>query len=73
MLTISCVLPFTVGTRVVPQNSTMKVAGTAFRGFGSHCDRYHSPDLTAAAALGTTDADVHAFASRLVMLCGIHW
>jgi len=53
------------GTRVVPRHASKSVAGTVFQGFGAHCDDYPVPYLTAAAALGTTELDVQAFAARL--------
>uniref|UniRef100_S4RAG1 O-phosphoseryl-tRNA(Sec) selenium transferase n=1 Tax=Petromyzon marinus TaxID=7757 RepID=S4RAG1_PETMA len=54
------------GARVVPLGGvTQTVGGREFRGFMSHSPCYPVAYLNAAAAIGMTQADVGAFASRL--------
>lgn len=53
------------GTRVVARGAKQTVAGIPFVGYGSHCDDYGCDYLTAAAAIGTTEAEVDEFVSRL--------
>lgn len=54
------------GTRVVAPGKAQAVAGLAFPHYGSHSAQpYPSTYLTAAAALGTTHADVDELAVRL--------
>ncbi|EFJ42488.1 hypothetical protein VOLCADRAFT_66969 [Volvox carteri f. nagariensis] len=54
------------GTRVVAPGKTQSVGGVAFRNYGSHTEvPYPSTYMTAAAALGTTRADVDELVVRL--------
>ena len=53
------------GTRVVARGEKKTVAGVDFVGYGAHCSQYPHDYMTAAAALGTTRADVDEFISRL--------
>ena len=53
------------GTRVVAQGKRQEVAGLSFVGYGAHHSAYPHVYLTAAAAIGTTEADVREFALRL--------
>ena len=53
------------GTRVIAPGKTQIVAGTTFEGYGSSYDDYPSAYLTAAAAIGTTRAEVDEFCVRL--------
>ena len=39
------------------------------QGYGAHCDAYPCDYLTVAAALGTTEADIHEFLRRLDACC----
>ena len=53
------------GTRVIAPGKTQTVAGTAFEGYGSSHDAYPCAYLTAAAAIGTSKAEVDEFCNRL--------
>ena len=53
------------GTRVVARGKAQQVGGLAFSGYGAHCDAYPADYLTVAAAIGTTEAEVDEFLSRL--------
>ena len=54
------------GTRVlVPGTAAKSIAGFEFRGFGTHCDAYPAPYLTAAAAIGMKREEVDLFIVRL--------
>jgi O-phospho-L-seryl-tRNASec:L-selenocysteinyl-tRNA synthase len=53
------------GTRVVSARGTKTIDGFRFVGFGAQCDAYPTAYLTAAAALGMTEADVALYCSRL--------
>eukprot|EP00803_Ostreobium_quekettii_P004682 evm.model.scf_690.1 EVM.evm.TU.scf_690.1 scf_690:1172-7451(+) len=53
------------GTRVVARGKKQTVAGMDFVGYGAHHSHYPHDYMTAAAALGTTRADVDKFACRL--------
>ena len=53
------------GTRVVAPGKSQAVAGIPFQNYGSHSNEYPSAYFTAAAALGTTRADVDEFVARL--------
>ena len=46
------------GTRVVSQRGTKSIGPHSFVGYGSHCDRYPVPYITAACSVGLTKADV---------------
>jgi O-phospho-L-seryl-tRNASec:L-selenocysteinyl-tRNA synthase len=49
------------GTRVVAPGETKSVGGVEFRGFGASHSAYPETYFTAAAAIGTTRADVDRF------------
>lgn len=54
------------GTRVVTGQTNKNVEGYHFKGWGSHSESNPgTPYLTAAAAVGMTDQDVHLFIKRL--------
>lgn len=53
------------GTRVVARGAQQVVGGLPFTGYGAHHDAYPCDYLTVAAALGTSEADVDEFVSRL--------
>ena len=53
------------GTRVLDPAATKSVAGIAFKGYGSHCDSYPTPYLTAAVAIGMQRWEVDTFIHRL--------
>lgn len=53
------------GTRVVISGEKKTVAGQDFVGYGSHTDAYHTPYLTAAAAIGMERQEVDVFIERL--------
>mmetsp|Transcript_6066 Transcript_6066/g.17357 ORF Transcript_6066/g.17357 Transcript_6066/m.17357 type:complete len:487 (-) Transcript_6066:1411-2871(-) len=53
------------GARVVAPGKKAIVAGIEFEDYGGHIDGYGPPYITAAAALGTTEADVDLFISKL--------
>jgi O-phospho-L-seryl-tRNASec:L-selenocysteinyl-tRNA synthase len=53
------------GTRVVAPGKRADVGGVVFDGFGASHDAYPVPYFTAAAALGTTEADVDRFCAQL--------
>lgn len=53
------------GTRIVSKGKQQSVGGIDFLGYGAHYDNYPCDYLTAAAALGTTTADVDKFIDRL--------
>ncbi len=53
------------GTRVVGKGKQQTVGGIAFTGYGSHTDTYPHVYLTAAAALGGSEAEADAFCARL--------
>ncbi|WIA16718.1 hypothetical protein OEZ85_013372 [Tetradesmus obliquus] len=54
------------GTRVLTCGKQQDVAGITFADYGCHISGYPHPYMTAAAALGTTKADVDVFVVRLV-------
>ncbi|GFR47964.1 hypothetical protein Agub_g9769, partial [Astrephomene gubernaculifera] len=57
---------FVSGTRVVAPGKTQTVGGVSFHNYGSHTDTpYPSTYVTAAAALGMTQADVDELVARL--------
>uniref|UniRef100_A0A383VZ09 O-phosphoseryl-tRNA(Sec) selenium transferase n=1 Tax=Tetradesmus obliquus TaxID=3088 RepID=A0A383VZ09_TETOB len=54
------------GTRVLTCGKQQDVAGITFADYGCHISGYPHPYMTAAAALGTTKADVDVFVVRLL-------
>jgi len=53
------------GTRAVSGKGSKTVAGIEFPGYGAHANEYPVPYLTAAAAMGMTEADVDNFCKRV--------
>lgn len=51
--------------RVVSPDSTKEINGYVFTGWGAHAQQYRCAYLTAAAAIGMTNADVDTFLKRL--------
>lgn len=61
------------GTRVVATDTVKEIEGYKFQAYGSHCDKYPTAYLTAAAAIGMTRQDVDLFVRRLdKVLTDIH-
>jgi O-phospho-L-seryl-tRNASec:L-selenocysteinyl-tRNA synthase len=53
------------GTRVIPRESTKTLGGLEFKGFGSSVDDYPCAYMTAACAIGVSEAEVSEFFVRL--------
>ncbi|KAK4321466.1 hypothetical protein Pmani_007726 [Petrolisthes manimaculis] len=53
------------GTRVVTATDNKTIAGHQFIGWGSHCNNYPYPYLTAAAGIGMENEDMKLFLERL--------
>lgn len=53
------------GARVVPSGKTQVIGGSRFLGYGSSCNSYEHTYLTAAAALGGTEAESDMFIQKL--------
>ena len=53
------------GTRVVPRAQTKVMSGEEFVGFGSSTSHYHSAYMTAACAIGVSQAELDEFFVRL--------
>lgn len=53
------------GTRVVPRAQTKLMGGHEFRGFGSSTDNFLHPYMTAACAIGVSQAEIAEFYVRL--------
>lgn len=53
------------GTRVVPPGQIKEIAGHKFVGFGSSTEGYSHAYLTAACALGVSEAEINVFSIRL--------
>jgi O-phospho-L-seryl-tRNASec:L-selenocysteinyl-tRNA synthase len=53
------------GTRVVPRAQNKVMSGQEFVGFGSSTSNYHSAYLTAACAIGVSQAEIDEFFVRL--------
>ena len=53
------------GSRVVTTSDTKAIENHQFRGWGSHCNKYPTPYLTAAATIGMEKSDVDVFLKKL--------
>lgn len=51
--------------RTIAKGKKQEVAGYPFVGYGSHCNDYPHHYLTAAAAIGSTKADIEIFIQKL--------
>ena len=53
------------GTRAVSSDSTNRVNGVDFVGWGAHCDNYPHCNLTAGVGIGMTKPEIDVFIQRL--------
>jgi hypothetical protein len=53
------------GARVIAKHETQEVAGMIFQGYGSSFPDYPHHYMTAAAAIGGSSEELHAFAAKL--------